>query len=36
MAVEDKAVEEVLEFIWTQRERGNSSIKSLFAIEEVA
>jgi len=36
MAEQDKAVEEVLEFIWTQRERGSSSIRQLFAIEEVA
>jgi DtxR family Mn-dependent transcriptional regulator len=33
---DDKARDEVLEFIWTQREQGIDSIKSLFAIEEVA
>jgi len=32
----DKAVEEVLEFIWSQREDGSSSVKELLAIEEVA
>jgi len=32
----DKAVEEVLEFIWSQREEGASSVKELLAIEEVA
>lgn len=32
----DKAVEEVLEFIWSQREEGSSSIRELLAIEEVA
>ena len=31
----DKAVEEVLEFIWSQREDGSSSVKELLAIEEV-
>lgn len=31
----DKAVEEVLEFIWSQREAGSNSIKELFAIKEV-
>jgi len=33
---EDKAMDEVLEFIWSQREEGKSSIKALFEIEEVA
>ena len=32
----DKAVEEVLEFIWSQREEGSDSVKELLAIEEVA
>lgn len=32
----DKAVDEVLEFIWSQRELGSNSIKQLFAVEEVA
>ncbi|MDP2688899.1 MAG: metal-dependent transcriptional regulator [Deltaproteobacteria bacterium] len=32
----DKAVEEVLEFIWSQRESGSNSIKELLAIDEVA
>ncbi|MBI5587707.1 MAG: metal-dependent transcriptional regulator, partial [Deltaproteobacteria bacterium] len=32
----DKGVDEVLEFIWSQRELGSSSIKQLFGIEEVA
>ena len=32
----DKAVEEVLEFIWSQRENGSSSVKELLAIDEVA
>ncbi len=32
----DKAVEEVLEFIWSQREDGSNSIKELLAIDEVA
>lgn len=36
MAEHDKAVEEVLEFVWTQREKGSDSIRQLFAIEEVA
>lgn len=36
MAERDKAVEEVLEFIWTQREKGSDSMRQLFAIEEVA
>lgn len=37
MATEkDKVVEEVLEFIWTERERGSSSIKSLLSIKEVS
>ena len=31
----DKAVDEVLEFIWSQRELGSSSIDRLFSIEEV-
>lgn len=31
----DKAVDEVLEFIWSQRELGSSSIAKLFSIEEV-
>jgi len=33
---EDKATEEVLEFIWSQREEGSDSVKELLAIEEVA
>lgn len=32
----DKGVDEVLEFIWSQRELGSSSIKQLFGIVEVA
>ncbi len=32
----DHKVEEILEFVWTLRERGASSIKELMAIEEVA
>ncbi len=32
---EDKAVDELLEFIWTEREAGRSSIEKLLAIEEV-
>lgn len=32
----DKAIDEVLEFIWSQREIGSHSIKQLFGIEEVA
>lgn len=32
----DKAVDEVLEFIWAQREQGSSSIHQLMSIEEVA
>ena len=32
----DKAVEEVLEFIWSQREEGSGSVSELLAIEEVA
>ncbi len=32
----DKAVEEVLEFVWSQREEGSDSIKELLAIDEVA
>ena len=33
--MEDKAVEEVLEFIWTQREKGTGSIKELLGIPEI-
>ncbi len=33
---ENKAVEEVLEFIWSQREQGSNSISQLLRIEEVA
>jgi len=33
---QDRAVEEVLEFIWSERERGSNSIKGLFGIKEVA
>jgi DtxR family Mn-dependent transcriptional regulator len=33
---EDRAVDELLEFIWSQRERGVNSIKELIGIEEVA
>ncbi|MBI4949005.1 MAG: metal-dependent transcriptional regulator [Deltaproteobacteria bacterium] len=33
---QDKGVEEVLEFVWSQRERGSNSIRELLAIEEVA
>ncbi|MEK6530903.1 MAG: metal-dependent transcriptional regulator [Deltaproteobacteria bacterium] len=33
---EDKARDEVLEFIWTQREQGFSSIKGLLALDEVS
>lgn len=36
MAERDKAVEEVLEFVWTQREQGSNSISQLIGIEEVA
>lgn len=32
----DKAADEVLEFVWSQRELGSNSIKQLFEIEEVA
>ena len=32
----DKAVDEVMEFIWSQRELGSSSIKELLGIDEVA
>ncbi len=32
---EDKAVDELLEFIWTERESGRNSIEKLLAIEEV-
>ncbi len=32
---EDKARDEVLEFIWTQREQGLSSVQRLLALEEV-
>lgn len=32
----DKAVDEVLEFIWSQRELGSNSISQLLKIEEVA
>jgi len=32
----NKAVEEVLEFIWSQREDGRNSVKELFSIKEVA
>lgn len=32
----DKGVDEVLEFIWSQRELGSSSINELLRIEEVA
>jgi DtxR family Mn-dependent transcriptional regulator len=32
----DKAVDEVLEFIWSQRELGSSSVKELLMIDEVA
>lgn len=32
---EEKAIEELLEFIWSERERGRSSIKKLFEIKEV-
>lgn len=32
----DKAVDEVLEFIWSQREQGSNSIAQLLKIEEVA
>ncbi|MBI1911517.1 MAG: metal-dependent transcriptional regulator [Deltaproteobacteria bacterium] len=32
----NKAVDEVLEFIWSQREQGSNSIKQLMGIEEVA
>ena len=32
----DKAIDEVLEFIWSQRELGSSSIHQLLKIEEVA
>jgi len=31
----DKVVEEVLEFIWSERERGSNSIKALLEIKEV-
>lgn len=33
---EDKAVDEVLEFIWSEREEGRNSIKNLMEIEELA
>lgn len=36
MTTKDKAVDEVLEFIWSQREQGSSSIHQLLRIEEVA
>src|SRR3990172_11261376 len=32
----DKAVDEVLEFIWSQREMGSHSVKQLLGIDEVA
>src|SRR3990170_1243821 len=32
----NRAVEEVLEFIWSEREAGRSSISRLFQIDEVA
>lgn len=32
----DKAVDEVLEFIWSQRELGSNSVKQLMGIKEVA
>lgn len=32
----DRAIEEVLEFVWSEREAGRSSIERLFEIEEVA
>ena len=32
----DKAVDEVLEFVWSQRELGSSSVSELLGIEEVA
>ncbi len=32
---ENKAVDELLEFIWTERESGRNSIEKLLAIEEV-
>ena len=32
---EDRAVDELLEFIWTEREKGRSSIEKLLAIDEV-
>ena len=32
---EDKAVDELLEFIWTERESGRNSIEKLLAVEEV-
>ncbi|MBI5643953.1 MAG: metal-dependent transcriptional regulator [Deltaproteobacteria bacterium] len=33
---QDKGIEEVLEFIWSQREQGSNSIQQLLNIEEVA
>lgn len=33
---DNKAVEEVLEFVWSQREEGKNSVKELFSIKEVA
>jgi len=33
---EDKAVDEVLEFIWSEREEGRNSIEALLDIEELA
>lgn len=34
--LDDKATEEILEFIWTEREKGQSSINRLIGIGEVA
>lgn len=36
MMIKSKAIDEVLEFIWSQRELGCSSVSKLLGIEEVA